>query len=61
MLARMAEKFGTTPSRLLASSLGDWSIDLECYIADAEATKVEQAKAKAEAEAEAARARRKKK
>lgn len=47
----MAHYYGTTPSRLLSSSLGDWSIDLEVYNADMEATKIERAQAEQEAQA----------
>jgi hypothetical protein len=32
----MAELYGTTPARLLADDLGDWSFNLACYQLDVE-------------------------
>jgi len=41
----MAKHYGTTPSRLLSSDLGDWSVDFECWQADMRDQQIERQKA----------------
>lgn len=47
----MAKYYGTTPSRLLRETLGDFALDLEAFDADMEQTAIEQEKLKAQAAA----------
>lgn len=45
----MAKHYGTRPSALWKSNLGDWSFDLACYLKDQEAAAREQEKIRARA------------